>query len=310
MARAKVRAKKRIVGIYPGHARAMLYLFPFIVLFAVFFTQRDSTTASSLSAPTVSHQAEPALGWAFADALVKNRDSYRHASGRDGFPEWSSYTREYFLALTNRRTSVISWAQSQPTPPAVVFIGNIHVNPDGSNSPERVAEIDQLQQSVFHRLLTHSADADVIAFEEAGLDSVITPDRYVEHTQHVMFNMYGVSLPIEEIRGVVSRDRQPGTRAIYELTTPTIFGEEWPLYLETRLLTRGPPADPDSQRVLGELITSFDQLRSEIILIRTLEFLRSVHGHKGVIVQGDAHRSDIEALCTLYRVTFLGVPVN
>ena len=304
--------KKRSVSGYSGFVWAILPVVPFVIVFAASFASHSSTPATPVSerAQVAPHRAEPTLGWDVADELIKNRARYRLASGRDGFPEWSEYTSEYFRSLTKRRASVIAWATSRPVPPAIVFVGNVHASPGGDTTPAEMLEIEQIQQAVFNRLRVHGEGAAVIAFEDAGTDDVITPEGYVELMQRSMVRLVGLSLPTDEVRRAVSEDRQPATRAIFELSTPVICGEEWPIYLETRMRMRGPPADEGARNTLGEYIDLSVLLRTEIILIRTLEYLHRVGGSRGVIIQGDEHRQMAEVLAPTYHISFLGIPVD
>lgn len=295
--------KMRSVSGYSGFVWAILPAFPFIVMFVASFVGHGST-------PVVSQRAESGLGWDIADGMIENRARYRLASGHDGFPEWSECTREYFRSLTDRRASVIAWAASRPVPPAIVFVGNLHARPGGDTTPAEMLEIEQIQPTVFNRLRVHGEDAAVIAIEEAGTEGAITPEGYVELIQRLLVSRRGLSPPIDEVRRIVSQDRHPEVRAILELSTPVIYGEEWPLQLEKRMRMRAWPADEEARNTLSEYLGRSVRLRTEIILIRTLEYLRRVGGSKGVIIQGDDHRQMAEVLAPTYHISFLGIPVD
>lgn len=304
--------KRSVVGVHSGYVWAILPAFPFIVMFVAAVASHSSTptTPASERAQVASHRVPSALGWDVADGMIENRARYRLASGRDGFPEWSEYTPEYFRSLTDRRASVIAWAASRPVPPAIVFVGNIHTRPGGGTTPAEMLEIEQVQPVIFNRLRVHGEDAAVIAIEEAGTEGAITPEGYVERIQRLLVSRRGLSPPIDEVRAYVSQDRHPEVRAILELSTPVIYGEEWPLQLETRMRMRVWPADEEARNTLSEYLGRSVRFRTEIVLIRTLEYLRRVGGSKGVIIQGDVHRRQAEVLAPTYHISFLGIPVR
>ena len=58
----------------------------------------------------------------------------------------------------------------------------------------------------------------------------------------------------------------------------------------------------DNKEITKDFVFNFNRLRSEIILIRTLEFLKKLNGHKGVILQGYMHGQDIKGFEDEYGV--------
>ena len=99
----------------------------------------------------------------------------------------------------------------------------------------------------------------------------------------------------------MQEDKTASTRAILAGKTPVICGEEWPIMFEMELIrieARMPTPDP----ALAQLIRGLSYLRSEIILIKTLEFLRHIDESTGIIIQGDWHREDIQRFAPIYGV--------
>lgn len=314
-------AKKQV----PKQRGHRLVVFGFLAVFAavIVVSARDSHGSRNEPAvrePTVrasgSRDAAPvasafvSTGWSLADTMLINRDRFRQASGEDGFPEWGSYTDAYFRAFTARREAIITWSASQLEPPEVVFIGQAHLDMAGGNSPEFMAYIARLQQVVFGRVQAHAPGASVIAIENSGTDEIVTSEILLQLTRRAFHDFYATDPPEAEVRALMGRDPQAATRAVLELRTPVICGEEWPIDLETRLLMRGPPDDPQARNTLSELIDWLNHLRSEIILVRTLEYLRRVGGSRGIILQGDDHRPQVEALAPSYHITFTGIPMD
>ncbi len=269
----------------------------------ILLAKRPSPTPPA--ARIVSEEPVRVLGWRIADYLLSQRDHYRRDIVTTVEPEWTSFTPAYFTSLKERKDAVIAWASGRSKPVPVDFIGLIHVKIAEQNTPEELARIDAIQTERFEVLKARASGASVVAIEETGSDAVMTPDEYLRITRDTFQNLFGLALPPDaELLAHMRQDRQAATRAIMEgLPAPVICGEEWPIHFETRLLRRPPdPARPAADAAIYDLTESLNELRSEIILIRALEFLKRTDGRAAIILQGSGHGRFLERVATEYHV--------
>ncbi len=249
----------------------------------------------------VSEEPVRVLGWRIADYLLSQRDHYRRDIVTADEPEWASYTPAYFAALKERKDAVIAWTAARPTLVPVDFIGLIHVKIAETNTPEELARIDAIQTERFEVLKARAPGASVVAIEEYGSDAVMTPDEYLRITRDTFRSLFNFRVTDAELLALMRKDRQAASRAIMEgLPIPVICGEEWPIHFETRLLRR--PPSPGADAAIYDLTESLNELRSEIILIRALEFLKKANGHAAIILQGAGHRPYLERVAAEYHI--------
>ncbi|MFA6429454.1 MAG: hypothetical protein WCV84_03055 [Patescibacteria group bacterium] len=249
---------------------------------------------------TKAEAAVQPIGWELADTLLTRRDAYKLVIGTGDFPAWRPFRRSYFVELKQRRDAVIRWASSQTTQPTIVFLGNVH-RALGSSSIE--AHVRRSQAETFERLQTEARNAQVIAFEQSGTDEVVTPAVWFEITKRFMRER-NVFLPDQTIRQIMAEDNQAASRAIATLSSPPVIcGEEWPIYLGIHLQEVYESIPRNGQRAANQLFRFLISLRSEIALIRTLEFLQRTHGTRGIIIQGALHGRDLERVANTYHIT-------
>ena len=245
---------------------------------------------------------EQPLGWPIADHILTFRSRYQQDLQLDHLPDWNLFTREYFLSLAARREAIKVWALDSPSKPEILFMGQMHVNLAGGNTPESQRRVEQFQTALFERLKLKAGGVSTIVIEQSGTDEVLTPEVFLKISRRA-FHDLGVDVPDEAILKMMHEDRQAATRAIIELSTPVICGEEWPNRMQSALMMR--PANPTDEKrrtATEHFVQAFSALRSEIILIRTLEYLRKTDTIKAIIIQGEWHRADIERLVPEYHI--------
>ena len=261
----------------------------FLIAFGFRGRNRDTTKKPS-----------PTVGWATADFILAAKPLVTEVLAE--FPPDTEYTASYFKELKRRREAAMAW--SVGAQPKLVFLGQVHLNVTSlyGDAPDRVKTIMDIQSRVFENLKLESADAQVIAIEQSGCrqSRQLTLEVYADLTQRYSLYFFGKSPTKEEIKGLMATDRQAATRAIMELRTPVICGEEWPLMLQ--LAVNRSLGLVAAKQKLGKLMDAFHVLRSEIMLIRTLEALRERGGTKGIMIQGDFHGPDYAALQKTYGV--------
>jgi hypothetical protein len=241
------------------------------------------------------------------EQILARRENYWSVLGMDQIPYADQFTPEYFTALTKRRADIISWAAQAK--PEIIFIGQAHIDLSGENSANYAAVVDRVQQWVFETLKVEAKNASLITFEQFGTDERVTKSVMIRIAKE-QFQMFGKAFPLfkqptdEEIALMVETDTQGITRAIRGFTSPPIYcGEEWPNAVESIIILMVRSMPSAREIVAKRLIEDFNWLRSEIILIRTLEFLRTQGGNKAMIVQGLSHASQLEAIASEYNVT-------
>lgn len=261
-----------------------------------------STPASSVQAfDNAEDYGRPQkVGWDLADELLTQRHKFEVHVGTNGLTEWPLFTEDYFRNLMARRDSVRQWAET--VQPEIFFVGQMHLSLDGSNTPDRVRKVDEVQHQIFEILRNNAHHSTVIAFEQDGChdNEVVTPVVYVRLSKDIAKSVMGVDLPRAAFAKMMWEDTQAATRAILKLPEiPVICGEEWPFRLDARFYQM---SDPEQQKKSGPLVALLDRLRSEIIVIRTLEFLQSKGGTRGTIIQGVAHLPDVVSLAPAYHL--------
>lgn len=234
------------------------------------------------------------------------REGYIKLLELDKHPYGSDFKPEYFEELKLRKKAAIDWAaEAKPT---IAFIGQMHVSLSGGNTPASKARTQAVQDWSYDRLMEQAKDAQVITFEQYGTDERVTPEVMVRITKEsfqVLGGLYpDAPKPTEkQIEEIFAADKQASSRSIRELKTPPIYcGEEWPNALESFLLMRLNNLPPDKAQVALQLVEDFDRLRSEIILIRTLEFLKKEGGLKGAIMQGMSHGPHLAEVADEYHI--------
>lgn len=241
------------------------------------------------------------LDWWVAEELLLHRMHFGQSVDTTSFPEWPLFTEEYLLSLQVRRQSVIEWSRSLRHRPVIDFAGQMHLSIIGGSDLEL---INQIQGEVFEAVRSVEG-ADVILIEDSGCDlnEIITPASYVGISQETIRTLTGIDLPRDAIIEYMAVDPQAATRAIHELRTPVTCGEEWPIILQSRLLRfRDREEYLDSRNQFDQLGDGLTRLRSEIIVIRALEYLRSMDGGKAIIIQGIAHAADVERVADEYGI--------
>lgn len=270
-----------------------------ILFFA--FARRDPTSTES-EASSAQPQAMGKVGWNVADDLLEMKKAYNDVEAITSIPEWSSFTLAYFKDLLARRASVIAWSTGHTTKRQIHFLPQVHENIAGGDSDKKRSGINEIQLRIFEQYRSLARDAQVLAIEDSGCEpnEVITRD-VLARMLRAAGARYDMQLSDTQINDTIKDDLKASTRAILSGKTPVICGEEWPVMFEADLI-RIEARLIDPEPALARLIAGFTYLRSEIILIKTLEYLRHVNGTTGIIIQGFGHKEDIERFAASYGV--------
>ncbi len=242
------------------------------------------------------------------DRAIIMRDKYMSVLPLSDLPHGNEYTKSYFDKLKKRKQTVIAWLQQNPV--TIMFIGQMHIDLTGDNTTESMQSVEKSQQWVYEQLEKVASKIQLITFEEPGNTEVVTP--YVMQ-KHVLDELAYVKpfigdFPTPSTDEVWKTLQEDGDGVLQFMRTPTnppiYFGEEWPCSLESNLLmivNQLPQGEP--QIAAESFINDFNHLRSEIIVIRTLEFLMERNGKHAAIVQGAWHTDDMIRIAPEYGFT-------
>lgn len=266
-------------------------------------------TSEKHDKPLTDDQTSPKpINWGLADYFLAHRSQALELLDEKDLTSAAEYTPEYFRSLKARSESVKAWAAS--TKPHLVYFGYGHPNTIvPSTATEERLEIYRRQYGIiFDHVSRESRDAQIVMTENSGcIDGERLTAQVAARIMQASFEFLGEERTAEESLELVTDSPMLDHRAIFELNVPVFCGEEWPkdfqLVLIYELITQPHPLKSDA-----DIMDAFGTLRSEIMLIRTLETLRSVGGHKGLMIQGEGHRKDIEELAPQYNVDLESYP--
>lgn len=220
------------------------------------------------------------------------------------------YTDEYFTQLQLRKVAVLEWVKQVKV--NLVFIGQDHIDMSGNNTPDTLKKVETSQQWIFEELRTRTLATDIVTFEQYGSDERITVDEMVRllEEEFIQFKKVRPGLgpipPLSVIRSIVLKDTQAVARATHELPNMALYcGEEWPNALELNLIQIMNTLPQSRQDVTQNFLSAFNHLRSEIIVIRTLEIMKRTHGTRGLMIQGNFHAHDMPWISKEY-----GIPIT
>ncbi len=236
---------------------------------------------------------------------VTMRDFFTKALDLDIFPYGKKYEPNYFQELQKRKKSIIAWAKDAQL--EVIFIGQRHEDISGASSKDSLAFTDRVQRWVHDRIKEYDKTVQLITIEQEGTDERLTPEMMIRITIENLHELKPLlpNMPPsieQDIPTMVAQDTSAIIRAIRDPTSPPIYcGEEWPNQLQATLVLRNRTLNTTQRPVAKKFHEVFSQLRSEIILIRTLELLRTHHGTRAIIIQGSLHAQNIAALGPIYH---------
>lgn len=299
-----------------GHSpesRFTMHILPLLVSLLACATNESPIATAPAPVPIVDEVTAPTvvtLGWPTVDVLLADEVMYRKVIGTQA-KEWKYFEYGYFAKLKARRDSVISWAKSQPLDPKVIFIGVMHLSMNGGNGAQVRAQIAQAQAAALNIVLQEADGASIITVEQSGTDFRLTPETYGALTQAQVIEATGHQIPDADLKAMMTTDNQAATRLIVDHPELTVYcGEEWTLMFEAGFLMRGPTPSRARNAAIQQLIEQLNYLRSETILIRTLEYMRQNGAIKGVIVQGALHQQDIERVKDEYGIHLMSNGLN
>lgn len=239
------------------------------------------------------------------DRAIVMRDKYMSVLPLSILPRGNEYTKSYFVNLKKRKQAVIAWLKQNPV--TITFIGQMHINLAGSDSASSPQAVKKSQQWVYEQLEKVAPKVQLITFEEPGSKEIVTLDTMEKHVlaELTYVKPFVGDFPtpsLADVRKMIQVDTQGVFRFMRTHTNPPIyFGEEWPCTLETHILMMKDQLPQGEPQVAAEsFINDFNHLRSEIIVIRTLEFLMERNGKRAAIVQGAWHTDDMIRIAPEY----------
>jgi len=263
--------------------------------------------------------AETGVDWRPAAIALSLRDDAAELPGIGDCLAWREFTPEYVRSLLRRRDDIVAWTNAPGHDPIhVVFIGGIHVYSSDA-SPELVASIIRSQEATLRIVDELAPRVQVVTIEDAGPDiDPVTWDRYLDVGMDQSLRYDGQRYDRAELAaGMIAQDRiyAPITMLRNSGLPPIIYGEEPVLYHLHQWLVQRQNAFASwkrNQAAAAILLTNtVAYFRTEMTLVRALEYLRAHGGTTAVITQGLAHADDYEEFKSDYRVNFdMRVPVK
>ena len=285
-----------VVGAYfyrPAPSKAKI---PAVESSEAFFARMSEKAAAS------------GLEWEIAAYLLAVRDDAARIPGIADSRAWKELTADSVRAVARRRDAVIAWTRSDGCPALrVTFIGVIHKDTDKSTEQRDVTV--RSQSAALSLIRGRSPGIGVVAIEAAG--SVEGPLSWGAHLASAVdaYDQYqGIRLDRAWLeRSLIAEEPVDADVSMIrsEGFPPVIYGEESaPNQLHYWLISRaaaGEIPSTDAAMLLNGLLKN---LRSEMPVIRALEFLRRNGGSEAVITQGYAHGDDYARFMDDYDVTF------
>lgn len=267
------------------------------MFFALFFL-----AACSSPAPAPTTAPEPAVtnrlastGWEFADVLMAARQTVQVPGG-----EWKEITPHYLQTLADRRAHAMQWSRSRPTPVKVVFVGMRHGMLGTSDHETGVINSQSRVVDAVNRV--DYSGGGVITIEASGYDGRLSWDTYLDSQIANALKYDGkmfdrAATEIQLVKDAASNADVMLLRSA--ITQPIICGEETPLLgAASNMGIYQNPSDPDWLLTLKLLVA----MRSEMTMVRGLEYLERHGGNTVVVTQGNDHGRDFARFAADYGV--------
>lgn len=263
--------------------------------------------------PSRWYDAPEPIGWKPADDVLGFAAKFDATLALEGTTEWESCSEDYLGDLKRRKEEVAAWAAVNR--PVIYFMGYNHgeegeLKRDPAKKARWVLEHRTAAMFVLGR-----PEVDVFAFEDAGIldePPFTTEDAVAEiesrSGERATWKVGGRELTAEEALPYFPQAWFKVLAARPEVVV--ITGEECPHLvtwkvagdaiegpLHEHVHVDGHPMDEHTcaDQVALELFNRLAILRTDVIIIRTLEALRETGGDAAVILQGFAHAEDGEA---------------
>lgn len=248
------------------------------------------------------------IGWELGAYLVAVREDAARIPGIKGTLAWRELTDEYVRDVARRREAVIEWTRSDGhTALRVTFVGVIHKDVD--ESPEQRDVTVRSQAAALSLVRGRGSRIGVVAIETAGFaHGALSWETHLASVVDVFHRYQGIRIDTASLEKVLVAEA-PVDADVSMLRSegfpPVIYGEELaPNQLHYWLITRAAAGDIPSTDAAQLLNGLLKKLRSELAVIRVLEFLRRNGRSEAVITQGYAHGDDYARFVSDYDVSF------
>lgn len=263
----------------------------FFVLF--FLASCSSPTPTPAPEPTVTNQYV-SNGWEFTDALMMLRQTVQVPGG-----EWEEITPHFLQTIAHRRAHAMQWSRSRPTPINVVFVGMRHGMGVSDHETSVINSQSRVVDAVNH---VDYSGGGVITIEASGYNGRLSWDTYLDSqiANALKYNGKVFDRAATEIQLVENAASNADVTLLRSpITQPIICGEEIPLLgAASNMGIYQNPTNPDWMLTFKLLIA----IRSEMTLVRGLEYLEHHGGNTVVVTQGNDHRKDFERFATDYGI--------
>lgn len=245
------------------------------------------------------------IGWYEVDYLMRGKEIGDRLFGR--YPEWKFISPEYFLDLAKRKKAIIAWAKQSK--PQITVIGFIHRDEGTNPSPNELKEISDVQRTVIQTVKDIAPKVAVIGLEEFGRSEHLTWDSLIDAILWHNVAFYKTNPQRQQVVEYL----ESGTYFIANMLKAVpdgtfMYAEEGPIMFERKVRRLMVNSTGERREALWNVISVTNVIRSQISLIRVLEYLKKHKKKHGVLVLGDDHRKDIALVAESYGIQFTGIP--
>jgi hypothetical protein len=215
----------------------------------------------------------------------------------------------YFNQLVTRLEHAQRWAREAR--PQLTFVGDWHRGPGTKYATSNPSLVHRRRHEWMYGAIKECLHGPLlVALEASGRDGVLDPGTYVAIARE---GRVAAGLPPMSFKQMVAAvEDQKHVAWAYMKTKKDIrfiCGEEWPHRLHHSMLyawdMKGQRSEMASRETIDEamvLLDAFRMLRSDTMVIRTLEWLQHTGRLQGLMLQGNKHLPDVEQ-----RVRSLGL---
>ena len=236
--------------------------------------------------------------WPIGDWFLTHLTDCLAALNRAGYKDVHLCAPDYFSQLKVRRLAMMEFGAQ--VNPEVIFVGNIHTERVTQGDHTRANQSNDLSWEIIkeHRkraiFLVESDNlswGDGQITESACIAAIVQKERKKRP-----------GFPVEVAQQTLKESRDLLPRLV-RVNALVFAGEEWPLTANYQLLhpeDGRSPAKIDLPFML-DLCKRFVMLRSELIVVRTLERQQKTARKLACMIQGNGHRDDMPELARLYN---------
>lgn len=233
--------------------------------------------------------------------ITERQKDYLELEKRPGWSQMKDGV--YFDRLLGRFKEAEAWARE--TRPRLTYIGDWHRAPGQQYANQDVILVHRRRHEwiygVLKELLTEPL---LVAIEAYGPDGILDQAKYITMARNDRLFIGEKPFSFKEAQAYLDVTKPPAWAYMKtKKDVRFVCGEEWPLRMHYSLVLtwnkkfgKGAMVPKKQGEDFDTLLPAFRALRSTIMVVRTLEWLKKTGRRHGVMEQGSGHRLDIEEL--------------